>query len=40
MKLKDPLVNKHSRICSDHFTEDRYERDLKAENLIQGRISN
>ena len=31
MKLKDPPISKNSRVCSDHFADDCYERDLKAE---------
>ena len=33
MKLKNPPITQHSRICSEHFTEDCYERDLKSELL-------
>ena len=29
-KLKDPPINKYSRICSDHFTEDCYIKNLQA----------
>ena len=31
MKLKNPIISKHSRICSSHFAPDCYERDLRAE---------
>ena len=33
MKLKKPPNLKYSRLCSKHFTEDCYERDLKSELL-------
>lgn len=29
----DLVISKHSRLCSEHFTPDCYERDLKAELL-------
>lgn len=31
MKLKNPPVNRFSRICSDHFEQECFERDLRAE---------
>ena len=31
LQLKDPPLKETSRICSEHFTEDCFERDLKAE---------
>ena len=33
MKLKDPTLTTHSRLCSAHFTADCYETDLKAKLL-------
>ena len=33
IKLKNPPNLKYSRLCSKHFTEDCYERDLKSELL-------
>ena len=37
MKLKDPPINKCLRICSDHFTEDCYIRNLQAELTVSKR---
>ena len=31
LQLKDPPLKETSRICSEHFTDDCFERDLKAE---------
>ncbi|XP_034038525.1 THAP domain-containing protein 5-like [Thalassophryne amazonica] len=31
MKLKDPPVTRFSKVCSDHFERDCYERDFRAE---------
>ena len=33
LRLKDPPVSKNSRVCTDHFHPDCFERDLKAELL-------
>ena len=33
MKLKNPSFTKHSRICSEHFAPECYQRDLRSELL-------
>lgn len=33
LRLKDPPVTRNSRVCSEHFSADCFERDLQAELL-------
>ena len=35
LRLQDPPIKETSRVCSEHFTEDCFERDLKSE-LVPG----
>lgn len=39
IRRKDFMPNKHSRICSEHFDANCYERDLQSEFVASGELS-